>query len=114
MSPINMTSVKAKQLRQLIEWCLQFQLSMSLIMKLIFNVCGHDLMSPLLQGPEGKLGPPGNRGRHGKKVRTVFSRIFSVKYVFPQIAGRRRGTQSKVLLHSSGSRGLLSHLVSSA
>lgn len=25
----------------------------------------------LLQGPEGKPGPPGNRGRHGKKVRTA-------------------------------------------
>lgn len=32
----------------------------------------------LLKGPEGKLGPPGNRGRHGKKVRIMFITI-----VFP-------------------------------
>lgn len=38
----------------------------------------------LLQGPEGKPGPPGTRGRHGKKVRTVFASqlcSFTLKYV---------------------------------
>lgn len=38
-----------------------------------FIVClmyANQFMCLLLQGPEGKLGPPGHSGRHGKKVRT--------------------------------------------
>lgn len=60
-------------------------------------------MCLLLQGPEGKLGPPGNRGRHGKKVRNSLNTTFSVQ---------SQRTQSKALWHLNGSRERLSHLAS--
>lgn len=52
-------------------------------------------MSLLLQGPEGKLGPPGNRGRHGKKVRTSLTTSFPEQYVSLQWNTKR--TQSDAL-----------------